>query len=222
VLTPKKARSTDPLAFSWGTTRLAVSIGTANASRQSPRPPTRGGDLGVDANHTPARVHQRAARVAGVDRGIGLDHAVDGEPVGRAELALEGGDDATGHGVLEPEGVSQGEDRVTDLDVPRDPERDRSQVGPSRIDPEHGQVGGEVASDHLGVDQRALVYAHPNTPRVLHDVGVGQHEALPVEDEARSRGHASALGRTEGRAPLTDHLGLDEDDPRGWPRGRSR
>src|SRR3954470_22188862 len=53
-------------------------------------------DLRVDADHLAGAVEQRAAGVAGIDRGVGLDDVVDRVAVGRADLALEGRDDACG------------------------------------------------------------------------------------------------------------------------------
>ena len=63
--------------------------GEADAARLA-----RGGrDLRVDADHAALGVEQRAARVAGVDRGVGLQHAGDVEAVGRRDLAVERRDD---------------------------------------------------------------------------------------------------------------------------------
>ena len=64
---------------------------------------------GVHADHLPVGVEQRAARVAGVQRGVGLDGAGDGRAVGRLEVALQRGDDPGRERVVEPEGVA---DRV--------------------------------------------------------------------------------------------------------------
>ena len=50
-----------------------------------------GEDRGVDADHLAARVEQRAARVAGIDRGVGLQHvgaALFGDRQARARVAL--------------------------------------------------------------------------------------------------------------------------------------
>src|SRR3954462_3092197 len=79
----------------------------ADADVPAPRPA--GLDLRVDADHARVAVEQRAARVAGVDRGIGLDGARDGEPVRRVDLAPEGGDDAGGERALEAERVADGD-----------------------------------------------------------------------------------------------------------------
>src|SRR4051812_8732697 len=53
-----------------------------------------GGDLRVHADDAPVAVEQRAAGVAGVDRGVGLHGARDLEAVRRVDLAVERRDDA--------------------------------------------------------------------------------------------------------------------------------
>ena len=85
-------------------------------------------DLRVDADHIALHVEHRAARIALVDRGIGLDEAI--ERAGLAGDAIERRNDAGGDGAAEPE-------RLTDRDHPvADP-------GVRRIAPFHeGQVRG--------------------------------------------------------------------------------
>src|SRR5258707_8382102 len=51
-------------------------------------------DLGVDADHLAGGVQQRTARVARVDRRIGLQHVVDREAVGGRDLPLQRRDHA--------------------------------------------------------------------------------------------------------------------------------
>ena len=60
-------------------------------------------DLRVDADHPPVRVEQRPARVAGVDRRVGLDHRVDLEAVGRLDVAAGARHDPRRGGLREPE-----------------------------------------------------------------------------------------------------------------------
>src|SRR6185295_9613098 len=71
-----------------------------------------GRDLGVDPDHLPGRVDERAARVARVDRRVGLQHVVDLEVVGRLDRALYGRDDAGGEGAFETEGIADGDGRI--------------------------------------------------------------------------------------------------------------
>src|SRR3954447_25615869 len=74
-------------------------------------------DLRIDPDHAPIGSDERSARVAGVDRGVGLDDVVDREAVGSLDLALKRRDDSGGHGAVEPEWVADGDHRVSDLEL---------------------------------------------------------------------------------------------------------
>ena len=63
----------------------------------------------------PLEVEQRAARVAVVDRGVGLDRAFDRRVFGSRDLAVDRADDAARDGAVEPERVADRDDAVTDL-----------------------------------------------------------------------------------------------------------
>jgi hypothetical protein len=98
---------------------------------------------------SPARVQQRAAGVAGVDRRVGLDHR-HLDPADRGQLAADGGDDAGRHGAREAEGVAD-RDRPSGRRARALRQGDRPHVG-----------------RRLGIDefeQREV------------DVGVGAHDA---------------------------------------------
>ena len=81
-------------------------------------------DLLVDADHFAVGVEQRAAGVAGVDRGVGLDAAGDGGAVGRLQLAVGRGDDAAREREVEAERVADGDDFLADGDLGRVAELD--------------------------------------------------------------------------------------------------
>ena len=68
---PRYPRTTRPCCISCGRMCLAVLIGMAKQM------PWAGDDSRVDADHPAAAVDQRAAAVARVQRGVGLDHVVD-------------------------------------------------------------------------------------------------------------------------------------------------
>ena len=101
-------------------------------------------DLRVDADHPPVRVDQRTARVAWVDRRVGLDHVVDREVVGRLDLALQRGHDAGGDRAVEAERIADRDDRVTHLDLGGVAERQRMELVRRRVDLEDGNVRGRV------------------------------------------------------------------------------
>ena len=76
-------------------------------------------DLGVHPDHATVEVEQGTARVAVVQRGVGLDCAVDREAVGSLDVAVQAADDAGRDGALEPERAADGDDRVAELEVGR-------------------------------------------------------------------------------------------------------
>ena len=65
----------------------------------------------------PALSSKRAAGVAGIDGGIGLDHVADGDAVGGLDFAAEGRDDAGGQGLVVPERIADSEYRLSDPEV---------------------------------------------------------------------------------------------------------
>ena len=83
-----------------------------------------GGDGRVDADHPPPGVHQRAPGVAGVERGVGLDHVLDqAPPVGRREGAPQGADHPGGDRRLQPVGVADGDRQLPHPQALRVPQR---------------------------------------------------------------------------------------------------
>ncbi len=104
------------------------------------------GDRGGDADHLAGVVDQRAAGVAGVDRGVGLDHP--GELAGgllaerlaaaaaaHGDGAVEGRDDAGGYGPFQAERAADGNHRVADTQRRGGAERGRLEAAdPGRAD----------------------------------------------------------------------------------------
>ena len=86
-------------------------------------------DLLVDPEHPGAAVEQRAAGVAGVDRGVGLDRPLDLELGQRFHRAVGGRDDPDRERVLLAEGAADRRDRLAD-DESRD--RRRASAGAGR------------------------------------------------------------------------------------------
>src|SRR4029453_13646171 len=63
-------------------------------------------DRGVDADHLAARVDERTSRIAGIERGIGLQHVVEQASRLRSHRAAERADNARRHRVLESVGIA--------------------------------------------------------------------------------------------------------------------
>ena len=172
-------------------------------------------DLRVDPDHLALGVDQRTARVAGVDRRVGLDRVLDREPVRGVDLALDRGDDPRGGRAVEPERVADRDHGIADLDPGRGAELERLQLLGAGIDLEHGDVGRGIGADDLGVEGLAVLAADPDGDLIgaLDDVGVGEDVAVGIDHEA-GPGRGAALRGAEGieRRGLGLLLGLDVDD----------
>ena len=71
-------------------------------------------DRGVDADEPAGQIDQRAAGIAGIDGGVGLDEEL---VVGDADLgARQRRDDAVGDGLADAERIADGEHEVADLE----------------------------------------------------------------------------------------------------------
>ena len=108
--TPITPRRISPWAMSWLINDSAILMGIAKSDSDVP---TAGpDDGGVDAHKLAGEIDECAARVAGVDRGVGLDEvfvALDAQ----ARPSL-GADDARSDGILKAEGIANSDDIITD------------------------------------------------------------------------------------------------------------
>ena len=170
-----------------------------------------GVDRRVHADHFAAHVQQRAARVARVDGGVGLQH-VDGAPLADRERPLERADDADADGVRQAERVADGHDPVARLHLRRVAELGLRQ----RVVGLFGQldqraVGQRVASHHARAIPDVVFLAVQrdlDLVGALDHVVVGEDEAFLGDDEAGAGGHrragrcrrdwAAAAGRRSG------------------------
>ena len=215
---PRKACWTWPVASSCWTTLRAVLIGTAKP--MPTLPPLCDSIWELMPITPPARVDEGPAGVAWVDRGVGLDDVVDGEPAGRLDLALKRGDDPCRGGAVERERVADGDHRVTHADRGGITEGERVKLVGRDVDLQQGDVGGLVLADHLGRNRlRVVAIAELNRDlrRPVDDMGVGEDVAVVVDDEPGSRGHptaAAAAERVEGRGRLGALRGLDVGNAR--------
>src|SRR5207245_354203 len=102
-------------------------------------------DGGVDSNQAPRDVHERAARVARIDRSVGLNEILvrfnsDIAPVSRA-------DDALGHGLSDTEWVANRERHVAYLHLVAVGHGDNREI--LRVYLDHGQIGLQVSGGYL-------------------------------------------------------------------------
>ena len=159
----------------------------------------------------PARVDQRPARVAGVERGVGLHHVVDQAPAGAAQRAAEGADDARRHRALEAVWVADGDRQLADADAPRIAEAHRRAGSPCTRTTARSVPGSSPISTACRL--AAVRQGDADLGGAVDDVAVGDDEAVGRDDEARA-----AAGGIAAAVRVTD---LDVDDRRADGFGRA-
>ena len=165
-------------ASAWSMIGRAMSIGMAK-----PMPLLFDGDRRVDADDVAAGVEQRAARVARVDGGVGLDEVRQRlVVVGRDRAALGRHDAARDRVRVRAERAADGDDELADLERVRVADRGGRQAG--GVDLDDGEVGQRVdAVDRAGQDA-AVLELDVELLAALDDVVVGEDPAVAVEDDA--------------------------------------
>ncbi len=113
-------------------------------------------DLLVDAHHPGAGIEQRPARVARVDRGVGLDRPGDFEAGEGFDRAVGGGDDSDRERLLLAEGAADRGDGLSDPEVVVVSQPQRVQFEPVGLDLQQGDVDEGVEADDFGRDDVAV------------------------------------------------------------------
>jgi hypothetical protein len=130
-------------------------------------------------------VGERAARVPGVQRGVGLDHVLDDAARLHRERAAEGAHHAGGDGSGEAHRVPDRHDELPDAEPRRFAELRRFEVA-AALEPEHRQVRELVATDHVERDLPPVHERGRAAIRPAHHVGRGQREPVRGDDHARA------------------------------------
>ena len=149
---------------------------------RQPEPDAR--DCGVDADHAAGAVREGAARVAGVERGIGLDHVVDDAPALGRQRPAECGDHAGGDRAREAVRVADCDHQLADAEALCVAELGGGQV--LRVGPEDGKVGVRVGTDDLEA--------------VLASVDEGRPAAAVASGDDVGGREQEAVGRDHDRA----------------------
>ena len=150
-------------------------------------------DEGVDADDVAVGVDERAAAVAGIDGGVGLD--VDHRVVGIG-LAEDGADEAHADGVFEAFGTAEGEDELAFLDFFVAADLESRKVG--RFDFEDGEIDELAEADDTSGKDFAARFKRgcrlragrfrseddANAFGAFDDVIVGDDVAVGIDDDA--------------------------------------
>src|SRR5690606_39440784 len=147
-----------------------------NGQRDAHEPATARDDLRVHAHHTAREVDERATRVAGVHRHVGLD---EGQVV--AGFPIDGADDTGRHRGFEPERRTDGEHPLPLAQRTRF--ADRQGLETLGLDFHQRQVGALVGAHDLGLVFLAVVQGDENIAGTGHHVIVGENVAVAGNEE---------------------------------------
>ena len=122
----------------------------------------------------PADIHERPARVAGVNWGVGLDKALiildaHAAPVSRADNPVR-------NGLAHAEGIADRQHQIAHLHVAAFRQRHRGQVVGINLD--HCDITLGIKSDHLGVEFAPVLQSHFDVRWSVYQVAVGQDVAV--------------------------------------------
>src|SRR5262245_41262837 len=97
-------------------------------------------DCRVDTDQPSRGIEQRPARVAGIDRGVGLNDVGDLPPAAGGQSPFQRADDAGRERLVEPERVADRKRRLHDLEIRRAADRDRRWHLPHAAEPVDGEI----------------------------------------------------------------------------------
>ena len=144
----------------------------------------------IDADEPPARIAQRAAAVARIDRRIRLDEVLVAVRARQLDArAVRGRDHAHRRGDADLERIADGENEIADLDLRAVGHRQRGQI--LRVDLDHRDVHLRVRADDLRrqppfVGKLDDDFVRQFSVLEMHDVAVREDVAVGGNDHARA------------------------------------
>ncbi len=139
-------------------------------------------------DHLGREVHQRPARVARVDLGVGLDvvaHAAARHLHVPPHLPLAA-DDAGGDRLIEAERAADRQHPLADLQLVVVAETRRHQIARRLVEPDDRDVGLRVHPQRLGGELAPVAEGHLDVGGARDDVAVGDDVAARVHHHARA------------------------------------
>ena len=161
-------------------------------------------DGAVDANEMPVHRDQRTAGIARIDGGVGLDEELI---IRRADMRARQRRDDTGcDGLADTEGIADGEHQIAHFEQVRIPEGEIGQLLLAGIDAQHGQIGALIGEHQFGLEFAPVGQRHRELLPVLHDMEVGDDEAIRIDDHTGSERLLHTLARHAEAAPVAEEL----------------
>ena len=170
---------------------------------------------GVDADQVALRVDERAAGIAEIDGGIGLNEILESR---ESELtAARGAHDALRHGLADAVGIADREHDVADAQCIGAAHGHDGQLGDVQM--QNGDVRVGILPDDGRVGDATVGELHPDRIRARDDVLIRHDGAGGIDDDAGSQAafDALAIARPKIAEQLIEHgcLGALRDDACG-------
>ncbi len=160
---------------------------------------------GGHADQPALRIEQRAAAVAGIDRGIGLNEEL---PIRYADAgARQAGHDAGGHGLANTERIADGHRDIPNLDPVAVGHANHRQHRTFGIDLEQREIEAGIGKQDLGLELAAITQRHQYLIGAFDDMIVGDDQAIGANDHAGTqRLLHTRLHRRTAEKPLHEFL----------------
>ena len=151
---------------------------------------------GVDADDLAVAVDQRAAGIAGIQGGIGLDQGHGPSPGGN--IPVNGGHDAVGHGApqLHAQRIADGHHTVAHPEHGGIAELGRDEV--LGLNVQHRQVRDGVGTHQGGREAALIGQQHGDGSGSLDHMGIGHHIAPGSQHHTGAGGSAVGAGAGDG------------------------
>jgi len=149
----------------------------------------RGADEEVDADDLAAFVEQWAARIARIDRCIGLNGERNTVARLRLDAATQCTDDARSHAVVITKRIADGDRTLPYCNFIQPAAFDWENLHERRIDSDHGQVAVRVRTDQLGRHLHAVREGHRKRIRTINHMMVCHNVAVVIPDPPGTLAH---------------------------------
>jgi hypothetical protein len=146
-------------------------LGRGDREPDTDRPAGRRIDCGINPDHLPLHVKQRAARIPFVDRRIGLDEIV---VCFLLDIAAARGDDARRHRSGQTERVADRQNPVPTRAWSLSPKTTAG--GAVEVYLQHRKIGPVIVANQLGLENGIVLKRHRDLVRVTDNMIVGDHD----------------------------------------------
>ena len=153
-------------------------------------------DGGIDADHLGAGRHQRAAGVAGIERGVGLNDVFDRPATHRADRAAQRRHHARRHTRFEAERIADRDHQLAAAQVFGIAERSVTQIARA-VGAEQCEIGVGIDAEHACIGDDAFIVTQPDRFRGSDHVVAERNIAHRIIEEFMLAANEAVAGHLE-------------------------